>query len=710
MSHGGLATRLGSGATRRPGRTALVAGVAFLIAVPVGATAFSALDPYVFEDPQTESARAAGAIERATGLRADGTLIALADVRANTARGRARLREVVATLESVPGVEAVREPFGRDGATRVADNGRSAFAVGLVAADVDSADVTEAAEEAFAGQGDVQLGGVVVADHQTAEQSESDLRRAELIAFPLLFVLSLLFFRGLVAAALPLVLGGFAIVGSLFVMRTIHEVEPLSVLSINMVTGLGFGLAIDYSLFIVSRFREELAGGLEVDAALRRTLATAGRAVAFSGLTVACAMTSLLIFKQQFLYSMGLGGIAVALLASGAALTLLPALLALLGTRVNAFAPAWLARSRAAVDTPDREGRWYAFSRWVMRHPAPIALASAAALVLMALPATRIEFVPADAGLLQNEQSSGRVDQAIAADYELDTSYPVIVRVAGLAAHSPAIANYRQRLQELDGAAAVSPAYSAGNGASIEVVSRIDRFGPGGQRLVRQVRATKVSAPVLVGGIAASGLDERKSVFERLPLALLILVATTTVLLFWMTGSLVLPLKALLMNLLSVGAAFGLLVLVFQDGGLEGLFGFTTDGGILIGIAVLIAAAAFGLSTDYGVFAFSRMREARADGADNEEAVALALERTGRLVTSAALLFAVAMGALVTGVLIGVKETGFGVAAAVLIDATIVRALLVPSLMKLLGDLNWWAPRPLQALVHRSSEAPARAD
>jgi len=711
MGQGGLASRLGTAAARRPWRTVAIGAVALVIAAPLGATAFSALDPYVFEDPGTESGTAASAIEDATGVRADGTVIVLVRSPPEGSLRTSRVEEAASTLKRIDGVVRVAGPRDPGAEARIAKDGSSAFVVGYVAADSESADVNASAEDAFAGQADVALGGVVVADEQTANQSESDLRRAEALALPLLFVLSLLFFRSLVAAALPLMLGACAIVGSLFLMRSMHEVEPLSVLSINMVTGLGFGLAIDYSLFIVSRFREELATDEDVPRALRRTLETAGRAVAFSGLTVACAMASLLVFPQQFLYSMGLGGIAVSLLCAGAALTVLPAVLALLGPRVNALAPAWLARSREATELPDEQGRWYRFSRWVMRHPAPVAIASAALLLLMASPVMRLAFVPADAELLAGAQSSGDVDAEISADYELDAAYPLIVQIDDVAADAPEVGAYRQRLAaDVDGIVAVSPVRPAGDGVSLEAVSGVGRFNGAAADLVREVRSLEPPGPVRVGGIAASDLDEEKSIKDHLPLSLAILILSTTALLFLMTGSLVLPLKALVMNFLSVSAALGLAVLVFQDGRLEGLFAFSGDGGILIGIAVLIAAASFGLSTDYGVFAFSRMREAKAAGASNDEAVALALERTGRLVTSAALLFAVAMGALVTGVLMGVKETGFGVGMAVLIDATIVRALLVPALMKLLGDVNWWAPRRLRGIADRLGEAPSPAE
>ncbi|MGH2956177.1 MAG: MMPL family transporter [Solirubrobacterales bacterium] len=692
-------------AIRAPKRILAIAGVAVVVGAPLGLTAFDALDPYEFQDPGSDSARAIDALEEVTGVRADGTVIALVDAPARTTEGHRRVNQVADELGGVEGIEDVLTPWGPPQPAWIAENGQSAFVVGLVEADAESSDVAPAAEERFADSDDVELGGVVMADEQIAIQAEEDLRRAETLAFPLLLLLSLLFFRSLVAAALPLVLGGVAIVGSLAVMRLIHEVVPLTVLSINVVTALGLGLAIDYSLFILSRYREELAGGAGEKAALERTLSTAGRAVTFSGITVACAMASLLVFPQQFLYSVAISGIAIALLCAVAALIVLPALLALLGERVNALAPAWLQRSAEATARPDAQGRWYRFSHWMMRHPGAIAATCAVLLIALALPALGIRFVPDDASLLPEEKSAGAVDRQLEADFPIDTQYPIIAQWVSENPEAPPppwVAKYREDALALEGVDAVSPPALAGeNVVRMDVFSGVGRASPETRVLVDEVRAldSPPEAGVKIGGLAASQIDEEGSVGGSLPLAAAILITATLVALFTMTGSLLLPLKALLMNVLTLGATLGLMKLIFQDGNLEGLFGFESEGGISIAIAVLVVVAGFGLSTDYGVFSLARIRELHDRGESNLEAVALGMERTGRLITSAALLFAVAMGALVSGELIGIKETGFGLAAAVLIDSFIVRAMLVPSLMALLGDRNWWAPKPLRRLA-----------
>ena len=684
-------------ALRRPKRILIATAVAFAIAAPVGFTAFTALDPYEFVDQGTESAKAVERLEEASGLRADASVIALVSDSPRSREGEERIAEVAAELESVEGVAPLAQTSGLDRGTVVSPDGKRTYLVAAVDATMESSDITEGLEEALGGESDVKLGGIVVADHQIAEQSEADLRLAEALAFPLLFVLSLLFFRGLVAATLPLLVGGMAIVGALVAMRLIHEVFPLSVLALNAVTAIGFGLAIDYSLFVVTRFREETARGADVAGALRVTLGTAGHAIVFSGLTVACAMASMLLFPQRFLQSMAVGGVAVALVAAVVGLLVLPAILGLLGERVNALSPDWLQRSRRATELPDNEGRWYRFSRWVMRRPVGVATAAAVLLLAMGLPLTRIEFVPGDASALPTG-TAGAVDRAIIADFPADPTTPTIVQLEGDARDSAAgLARYRARLEELRGVAAVTEPTQAGPGVvRLDLVTDRGHYTEEAKDLVGDVRDVPAPLPVRVGGLAASQIDEERSVAHHIPLAGAVLAITTLLLLFAMTRSVLLPVKALIMNVLSLSAALGLLVLVFQDGNLSGLFGFESQGGILIGIAVLIFASGFGLSTDYGVFSLSRIKELHEAGYSNTEAVAIGLERTGRMITSAALLFAVAMGALVTAELIGVQETGFGVAAAVLIDATLVRALLVPSLMALLGERNWWCPAFLQ--------------
>jgi hypothetical protein len=513
-----LAARVAGIAVRSPKRILLITGIAILVGAPLGMTAFDALDPYEFEDPGTDSAKANEALEDVTGIRSDGTVIALVDVEAESPQAQARIAAVATDLAGVEGVERVITPFEPPQPALIATDGQSAFVVGEVDADADSSDVAPAAEEAFAGQGDVELGGVVIADDQIATQAEDDLRRAEVLAFPLLLLLSLIFFRGLVAAALPLVLGGIAIVGSLAAMRAIHEVVPMSVLAINVVTGLGLGLAIDYSLFIVSRYREELARGLAAPQALERTLSTSGKAITFSGITVACALASLLVFPQQFLYSVAISGIAIALLCAVAALFVLPALLSLLGERVNALSPARLQRSAQKTALPDTEGRWYRFSHWVMRHPGTVAVASAAVLIALALPAFGIKFAPQDASLLPDEQSAGKVDRTLAAEFKPDPQYPVITQWVTPTPGGPPppwVIQYRDDALALGGVVAVPPPAVVGeNIVRMDIFTGVERATPKDRKLVDEVEdlPSPPEAGVRVGGLTASQIDEEASV------------------------------------------------------------------------------------------------------------------------------------------------------------------------------------------------------
>ena len=531
-----------------------------------------------------------------------------------------------------------------------------------------------------------QVGGTAVANEEVRSQSEQDLFRAELIAFPLLFLLALFVFRGFVAAALPVLAGGLSIVTTLALIRALNEVQPISVFALNLVTGAGLGLAIDYSLLLLSRYREELVRHGPGAVALRATLETAGRTVAFSAVTVAAAFGSLLAFPLDFLRSMAFGGLIVAPLAGIVALTVLPALFALLGTNVNALAPARWQRAAERAARPDEHGGWYRFAHWVMRHPVPIALASSASLIALGLPFLGVKFIGVDASVLPPSAHARAAELALDRHFPPGADSPITV-AATVADPAPTVA----ALRALPGIASISSPKRLGARLwEIEVVPRAAAMSGQAKALVRAIRR--------LPGVAVSGrtpwyLDTAASLVRHLPVALGALALITFGLLFAVTRSLVLPLKALLMNLLGLSAAFGLLVLIFQDGRFQGLLNYRSEGALELTQPALLFAIAFGLATDYGVFLLSRIKEAHDAGLENREAVALGLERTGRVVTSAALLFCVAVGAFATSSIVIVKEVGIGIALAVAIDATLVRALLVPSLMALLGDWNWWPAR-----------------
>ncbi|HVC87308.1 MAG TPA: MMPL family transporter [Gaiellaceae bacterium] len=528
-----------------------------------------------------------------------------------------------------------------------------------------------------------EVGGAALANAEILTQSEHDLVRAELIAFPLLLLLALWVFRGLVAALLPMIAGALSIVTTLALLRAVNTVQPVSVFALNLVTGAGLGLAIDYSLLLVSRYREELARHGPGREALRVTLATAGRTVAFSAFTVAAAFASLLVFPLGFLRSMALGGLVVAPLAGFVALTVIPALFALLGARVNALAPASWQRATERAARPDTHGGWYRFAHAVMRHPLPIALASATALIALGLPFLGVRFVGVDATVLPPSAEARAAQDALRAHFPPGTDAPVHVAISR-ADPSATVASIRS----LQGIATVAPPKRLRPRLwDLEVVPRGSAMSASTKQLVRDIRKLP---DVAVAGRTAWYLDTATSLLGHLPLALGLLAAVTFALLYAVTRSLVLPLKALLMNTLGLSAAFGLLVLIFQDGRLEGLLRYKSEGALELTQPALLFAIAFGLATDYGVFLLARIREAYESGLSNREAVALGLERTGRVITAAALLFCVAVGSFATSSILIVKELGLGIALAVAIDATLVRALLVPSLMALLGRWNWW--------------------
>jgi RND superfamily putative drug exporter len=685
-------------AVRAPRRVLAAAAVFFVAAAVLGGSVAGHLQPYGADDPSSESVQLRRALEHATGIQTGAGIIALVSTPSGVRSPAAhqRVAQVTRMLRRDRDVGQVTGFYDAGDRAYVARDGRWTYVAATfrTMSDTGVRDAAKRLQKRFDGLPGVRLGGPAVGFTDVNKTVESDLRRAELIAFPLLFVLSLLFFRSLVAALLPLLVGGLAIVGTFLGLRAASEVGSVSIFALNLVTGLGLGLAIDYSLFIVSRYREELAAVGPGAEALRRTMATAGRTVLFSSLTVAAALASLLVFPQRFLYSMGIGGTMVALIAAGVALLVLPAVLALLGPRVNALAPKRLQRASDRDARPDETGAWYRLSRFVMRRPAPVAAGSAALLIALGIPFLGVKFTSVDASVLPKSSHSRQVYETLHAEFPPNRDAPIVVAVPSREAGPLA-----RRVQALPGVVGVTAPRAVGDGrAVVWAFTSAGSFTDRAQNLVREVRALPGTR---VGGQTAEFIDRQDSLAAHIPIALLIVAGATIVVLFLMTGSIVLPIKALVMNVLTLSAAFGLLVLIFQDGRLEGVLGYTSQGALELTQPVLLFAVAFGLSTDYGVFLLGRIKEARDRGASDREAVAMGLERTGRIVTAAALLFCVAIGAFATSQIIFIKELGVGTALAVLVDATLVRALLVPALMEMLGRWNWWAPRPLRRLHDR---------
>ncbi len=711
MRRAGAIPLLGEAILGAPRRVLACAGVLLLLAAVLAGPVLGRLQPFSSDDPGSQSVAARRAIERASGLDPYYNLVALVRTPsgAESPAGRAAIAAVARVLAADPGVAAVR---GGTGAT-VSRDGRAAYVEGVLHARPANAELDTArrVERRLRGMPGVTLGGVAAFYAQGNDSARHDLVLAELFAFPLLLAIALWVFRGLVAAVLPLAVGAFTIVCTLALLRVASELTAVSVYALNITTALGLGLAVDYSLLVVSRYREEIAPAGSWDAALRRTIASAGRTVAVSCATVAAVLSSLLVFPQPFLRSIGIGGILVALIAGASSLVFLPAVLALLRWRVNSLSPRRWRRAAHDGARPSTSSRWYRTSRLVMRRPLPIALASTAVLLALATPVLGLRITQVDWKVLPSSNSARAVHDAIAREFPSADGSPVIVAVRTPADGRRAqagLARYAARLRALPGVAAVSaPAVISPTLAQVDVAPAVAPLSSAGQALVRRIRALPGAPPALVGGEGASLVDLKHSLGARLPLALAIIVIATLVAVFLMTRSVVLAVKALLMSTLTIAATLGVMVLVFQHGALEGLLGYTSSHALEPSTLVLVFALSFGLATDYGIFLLSRIAEQRRLGASDREAVADGLERTGPVVTAAALLLCVALGSLVTASHALVKEAGFGAALAVAIDATIVRVLLLPSLMCLLGRWNWWAPRLLARALPAPTMPPA---
>ncbi len=700
--------------TRR--RLVLSAAGAFLaVAMVWGTGVFGSLVSGGFEDPTSESAKAATAAEQAFGRDASDVVVVYSSD-TMLVRDPAFQAAVTGALAALPAVDlkSTTSYWSTGGAPALvsADGHATYVALQLTGATVeDRTNVYDALKDKLVAPGLTTVrGGMIPTNEAFNTTVTADIARAESISTPILVVLLILVFAGLAAASLPLAIGGLAILGAFTALRVISMFTDVSIFAVNIVTMLGLGLAIDYSLFIVTRFREELkarGGGQEaVEEALRATMRTAGRTVLFSGLTVALALSSLLLFDLTFLQSMGYGGVAAVLVAMVGALTVLPALLAVLGPKVNALKvplPGFLRRSSAG----DREhGPWYRIATSVMRRPLVYVVAIAAVLVAMGLPFRDVQWGSTDHRALPAGNEARQAGDALAELFPSSKQTPIDVVVTfdrPVEQAKADLGTYVQRLSAVPGVSGASLTGSSGDQARVSLKYTADSVSPAGRDLVQSVRDVPEppGATALVGGFAASNADTLSAIGRTLPWAALWIVGGMLLLLFLAFGSLVLPVKAVLMNMLSLSASFGAVVWIFQEGHLSGLLSFTPVGTIESTQPVLMFAIAFGLAMDYEVFLLSRIREEWDRTGDNTRSVAMGLERTGKIITSAALLLIVVIGAFATSGVTFIKMIGVGVGLAVLIDATIVRALLVPATMRLLGRFNWWAPEPLVRFWNR---------
>jgi RND superfamily putative drug exporter len=681
---------------RTPRRTAAIfAGVILALAI-LGALLPDKLGVAGFSTPDSESTRTVERLHRSLGFDPEPGMVALVMARdggsATSAPARAALADVARQIRRDPDVGRVVTPYenGGDNAL-IADDGRSVLVL-VHFREIDEkkseAPIDRIRDDVESDSLDVTYGGFDVGFLDDNRVVQEDLLRAQVVAIPTLAIVLFFVFRGFSGALLTLVIGAVAEVGTFAGLTLLSQWIDVSAYALNLASVLGLGLAVDYGLFVVTRYREEIAAGRDEQEAVQVTMATAGRAVLYSGLTVAGACAALMLFPQNFIFSMGVGGVLTSLLAAIGAVVVLPPLLPRAG------------RVKKATPADVSGGAWFRWSAWVMRRAVPVALVSAIVILAAGIPAFDAKWTFLDRQALPHELESRHVADAIAADFEPNLDFPIVIAAdPSLAADAARLESFQRDVARLPTVGLVGDPIRARDGtAMIPLLSRAPPLSDESQRLVEDLRA--VDAPVSAGGRIADFVDLKDSIRERAPYALALVIVASLIVLFLLTGSAVLPVKALLMNALTMAGVFGLLVLIFQDGllGIADLLDFQGPAALETSMAVVVVGVTLGLATDYSVLLLSRIKEEHDAGQPNEIAVATGLERSGRVITNASLLLAMALMAGAASRVFLVKELVIGIAIGVLIDATIVRACLVPALMRILGDVNWWAPRPLRRL------------
>ena len=691
--------------------------VVFVVTGVFGVRVFGAMQSGGFTDPASESVRAAAALADEFGTR-DPAAVLVIESRDGVEAGATQAQALLKRVGALDGVEQVVSYWSTGGNPSLLGNdGLSTRALVYAKEGADTEQLSTDIVDGFAGQqGDlfVYAFGADVVGNAFTETITGDLARAESIAIPITALILLFVFGSLVAAGLPFLVAGGTILGSFFGLWVISTFTDVSVFALNLVTGLGLALGIDYALLIISRFREELRSGKEVPDAVAATVGTAGRTVFVSGITVAVALAALLIYPQYFLRSFAYAGIIVSLLAIAGALTAIPALLAILGRNVNRL------KVRRGDLAPVEDGVWARIARFVMRRPWPVLIGTVALLVALAAPALGTVFGQVDERALPPDNPAARAAQVLQERFPGNAAAPynIVLRQPGTEAE---VLAYAEQISELPGVESVTtptdivvdgtvvgpnpdPAsWTAPDAVRLAAVSNVRPIDPAGAELVAEIRAVPAPAgQALVGGVAAEWDDVTTGVLGQTWLVFLWLAITTIVILFLFTGSLLIPLKALVLNLLSLSATLGVLVWVFQGGHLQWLTGeYTVTGTVDVPTIVLIGVIAFALSMDYEVFMLARIKEEHDSGRDTADAVAFGLQRTGRIITAAALLIAIVFASFLTSSATNIKQLGLGVTVAILLDATVVRALLVPAFMRIAGRANWWAPGPLRRVHER---------
>ncbi|MEU9606004.1 MMPL family transporter [Streptomyces sp. NPDC048057] len=706
---------------RRSKPVLVVAALLVVLMGAVGAGAFGKLAGGGFDDPAAESTRAGQVIDEEFGGETNLVLLARAEEgRVDAPAAQRSGRDLVAALQKEPGLTNVVSYWDAQNPALRSEDGREAMV--LLHVEGEEKEQQEAVErlvDTHAGSREdgltVRAGGAAAVSSDLSTQVGKDLVLAEAIAVPLTLLLLLVVFGSVVAALLPLLIGVVAVAGTFAVLAVLGGITDVSTFAINLTTALGLGLGIDYALLMVNRFREQLRAGFAVDDAVRHTVRTAGRTVAFSAATVAVALAALLVFPQYFLRTFAYAGVAVVVIAAVSTLFVMPAVLNVLGHRVN--------NGRVPLPTLGRAGSraplWGRLARTVMRRPALTSLPVLAVLLVAASPLLGIGFGTPDQRVLPEDAGSRQVATALERNFAGNDDAAVRIVIDG-PVEGAALDAYATRLSDLDDVVrveAVTGTYAKGSTTSggpgnaalgrpaaqrINVVTTLAPKSDEAQGLIEQVRAVTPpqGADPLVGGTAAEQVDSKDSIADRLPLAVALVALTTFFLLFLFTGSVVQPLRALALNLVSLGAALGVMTWIFQDGHLSSVLGFTPQP-MDMSMTVLLFCIAFGLSMDYEVFVTSRIKELHDQGAGNESAVVDGLGHTGRIVSAAACLLAVSFLAFGTAEVSFMQMFGLGTGLAILIDAVAVRGVLLPAAMRLLGRSAWYAPGPLRGFHAR---------
>jgi RND superfamily putative drug exporter len=672
--------------------------IAIIFAGTIGSGVFGKLESGGYSDPKSDSMKVFDYLTDVFKVK-DPAVVLVVETKDGITNPKviASATKLESEIKSEPGVESTLSFWSAGGAPSLkSTDGKSAFLF-IYSQSVDWDKVQSLGKQVQAkydgNYEDLKIyaSGTGVFAEAINSKISKDLALAESISIPLTFILLAFVFGALVASAMPLLVGVSAILGSLLILYLLSLFTGVSVFALNLITGLGLGLGIDYSLLIVNRFREELHRGRSVEESIKRTVETAGKTVFYSGLTIVITLAALMLFPQMFLKSFGYAGVTVVIMAVLGALIALPALLAILGHRVDKGVV------RRSSLTPKEDGRWAQTARFVMRRPVAVVVLSLMLLTVLAAPIKNIVFSQVDSRVLPASNPAAFASNIISERFPGQEGNPIEIIVPKGAFMGTQINQYTTEIAKVPGIVRIGDSQVSGDDVRVTAVHSMGPRTPEAEALINEVRKIRAPEGTLIGGVAADYADTQIGIAKTMPWALLWIAIGVLVLLFAFTGSIILPIKAVILNILSLAATMGAITWIFVDGHLKWLVGdFTTTGAVDTGSIILVAVVAFGLSMDYEVFLLSRIKEEHDAGKSNIESVAIGLQRSARIITAAAGLLAIVFSSFILSGVTSIKMLGFGVAFAIVLDATLVRALLVPALMRLFGERNWWAPTAMK--------------